>query len=118
MRQFHVKSGKYLSCSLYQRSCDIGLGVPFNIASYSMLTHILAKFCVLEAGEFVYNMGDVHIYDDHVEPLKEQMKRTPHEFPRMVVKNIPTSIDDYSIEDIELTTEYKFHPTIKMVMRA
>ena len=116
--QFHVKAGKYLSCSLYQRSCDIGLGVPFNIASYSMLTHILARHCGLEAHEFVYNMGDVHIYDDHVEPLKEQLTRTPYEFPRMVVKQAKDNINDYSVEDIELTTEYKCHPTIKMTMRA
>lgn len=116
--QFHVKSGKYLSCSLYQRSCDIGLGVPFNIASYSMLTHILAKHCGLEAHEFVYNMGDVHIYDDHVEPLKEQIQRMPYEFPRMIIKQAREDINDYEVEDIELTTEYKCHPTIKMAMRA
>ena len=116
--QFHVKSGKYLSCSLYQRSCDVGLGVPFNIASYSMLTHILAKFCGLEAHEFVYNMGDVHIYDDHIEPLREQIKRTPYEFPKMIIKNVHNYIDNYSVEDIELTTEYKCHPPIKMEMRA
>jgi thymidylate synthase len=116
--QFHVKSGKYLSCSLYQRSCDVGLGVPFNIASYSMLTHILAKFCGLDAHEFVYNMGDVHIYDDHIEPLREQIKRTPYEFPKMVVKSVHNDIDNYSVEDIELTTEYKCHPPIKMEMRA
>jgi thymidylate synthase len=116
--QFHVKAGKYLSCSLYQRSCDIGLGVPFNIASYSMLTHILAKFCGLEAHEFIYNMGDVHIYDDHVEPLMEQIKREPYEFPKMIIKNLHNDIDNYSVDDIELTTEYKCHPPIKMEMRA
>ena len=116
--QFHVKAGKYLSCSLYQRSCDVGLGVPFNIASYCMLTHILAKFCGLEAHEFIYNMGDVHIYDDHVEPLKEQIKRTPHEFPKIHIKHKHNDIDDYSVEDIELTTEYICHPPIKMEMRA
>jgi thymidylate synthase len=116
--QFHVKAGKYLSCSLYQRSCDVGLGVPFNIASYSMLTHILAKFCGLEAHEFVYNMGDVHIYDDHVEPLMEQIKREPYEFPKMIIKNLHNDIDNYSVDDIELTTEYKCHPPIKMEMRA
>jgi len=116
--QFHVKSGKYLSCSLYQRSCDVGLGVPFNIASYSMLTHILAKFCGLEAHEFVYNMGDVHIYDDHVEPLKEQLERTPYEFPKMRVNTLHEHIENYTVDDIELTTEYKCHPSIKMEMRA
>jgi thymidylate synthase len=116
--QFHVKAGKYLSCSLYQRSCDVGLGVPFNIASYSMLTHILAKFCGLEAHEFVYNMGDVHIYDDHIEQLKEQIKREPYEFPKMVVKSLHNDINNYSVDDIELKTEYKCHPPIKMEMRA
>jgi thymidylate synthase len=116
--QFHVKSGKYLSCSLYQRSCDVGLGVPFNIASYSMLTHILAKFCGLEAHEFVYNMGDVHIYDDHVEPLKEQLERTPYEFPKIRVNALHEHIENYTVDDIELTTEYKCHLPIKMEMRA
>ena len=116
--QFHVKSGKYLSCSLYQRSCDVGLGVPFNIASYSMLTHILAKFCGLEAHEFVYNMGDVHIYDDHVEPLKEQLERTPYEFPKMRVNTLHEHIENYTVDDIELTSEYQCHPSIKMEMRA
>ena len=116
--QFHVKSGKYLSCSLYQRSCDVGLGVPFNIASYSMLTHILAKFCGLEAHEFVYNMGDVHIYDDHVEPLKEQLERTPYEFPKMRVNTLHEHIENYTVDDIELITEYQCHPSIKMEMRA
>jgi len=118
MCQFHVKSNRYLSCSLYQRSCDIGLGVPFNIASYSMLTHILAQHCGLEAYEFVYNMGDVHIYDDHIEPLREQIMRTPYEFPKMIVKQTRENINDYSVDDIELVTEYKYHPTIKMTMRA
>lgn len=116
--QFHVKANRYLSCILYQRSCDIGLGVPFNIASYSMLTHILARHCGLEAHEFIYNMGDVHIYDDHIEPLKEQITRVPYTFPKMVVKQIRENINDYEVEDIELTTEYKCHPTIKMAMRA
>jgi thymidylate synthase len=96
----------------------VGLGVPFNIASYSMLTHILAKFCGLEAHEFVYNMGDVHIYDDHVEALKEQLERTPYEFPKMRVNTLHERIENYTVDDIELTTEYKCHPPIKMEMRA
>ena len=83
--QFNVSDGNKLSCSLYQRSGDIGLGVPFNIASYSTLTHLLAKHCDLEAYEFVYFLGNAHIYQDHIDPLKEQLKREPYEFPIMTV---------------------------------
>lgn len=116
--QFNVKDGKYLSCSLYQRSCDIGLGVPFNIASYSMLTHILAKHCGLEAGDFVYNMGDVHIYDDHLEPLRLQLDRTPYAFPKVEIRCVKQDINDYEVEDLVFTEPYKCHETIKMAMRA
>ncbi len=115
--QFNVLNGR-LSCAMYQRSCDIGLGVPFNIASYSMLTHILAKHCDLLPGEFVYNMGNVHIYDDHVEPLKQQLERVPYDFPKVVIKEKRENINDYVLEDVELVTPYKCHPTIKMTMRA
>lgn len=116
--QFNVKDGKYLSCSLYQRSCDIGLGVPFNIASYSMLTHILAKHCGLEAGDFVYNMGDVHIYDDHLEPLRLQLDRIPYAFPKVEIRCVKQDINDYEVEDLVFTEPYKCHETIKMTMRA
>ncbi len=116
--QFNVKDGKYLSCSLYQRSCDIGLGVPFNIASYSMLTHILAKHCGLEAGDFVYNMGDVHIYDDHLEPLRQQLDRTPYAFPKVEIRCVKQDINDYEVEDLVFIEPYKCHETIKMAMRA
>jgi thymidylate synthase len=115
--QFNVLDGR-LSCTMYQRSCDIGLGVPFNIASYSMLTHILAKHCDLLPGEFIYNMGNVHIYDDHVEPLKQQLERVPYEFPKVSIINKHDNINDYVLEDVMLTTTYQYHPAIKMAMRA
>ena len=86
LAQFHVSDDKYLSCSLYQRSGDVGLGVPFNIASYSFLTHIIAKHTGLEAKEFVYFLGNAHIYEEHIDSLKEQITRTPFEFPKMTIK--------------------------------
>ena len=113
--QFHVTNKDELSCSLYQRSGDVGLGVPFNIASYSFLTHILAKHCNLKPKEFIHFIGNAHIYDDHVEPLKEQIDRVPYEFPDIIV-NKRDSIDDYSFNDIKVN-DYKCHPGIKMNMR-
>ena len=115
LAQFNV-IGEELSCSLYQRSGDVGLGVPFNIASYSLLTHILAKHCGLVAKEFVYYLGNTHIYDDHIEELKSQIERKPFKFPKINIKNIYNSIDEYSIDDIELLN-YESHKTIKMEMR-
>ena len=118
MAQFHVSENKYLSCSLYQRSGDVGLGVPFNIASYSFLTHIIAKHTGLEAKEFVYFLGNAHIYEEHDEALKEQILRQPYEFPKLQIKNKKENIDDYSLDDIEWKTEYKYHSAIKMEMKA
>jgi thymidylate synthase len=118
MVQFNVRDGKYLSCALYQRSADIGLGVPFNIASYSFLTHILAKHCGLEADEFVYFLGNVHIYEDHMEALKEQLSREPYSFPKIRVTDACENIEDYSIESIEWIEPYKHHATVKMKMVA
>lgn len=115
LAQFNV-IGNELSCSLYQRSGDVGLGVPFNIASYSLLTHILAKHCGLEAKEFVYYLGNSHIYDDHIEELKEQIVRKPYELPKINIKNIYDNIEDYSIKDIDLEN-YISHNSIKMEMR-
>ena len=114
--QFNVREGKYLSCALYQRSGDVGLGVPFNIASYSFLTHILAKHCDLEADKFVYFLGNAHIYDNHIEMLQEQVKRSPSYFPTFEVKNKYENIDDYKIEDFELVN-YNPQESIKMEMR-
>jgi thymidylate synthase len=120
LAQFNVLDGKYLSCSMYQRSGDVGLGVPFNIASYSMLTHLLAKHCDLEAREFVYYLGNCHIYDDHLDALKEQIERVPYAFPKLIIdsKNDKKgkNIEDYTEEDFNLQ-EYKFHNVIKMEMR-
>lgn len=115
LAQFNVIGNK-LSCSLYQRSGDVGLGVPFNIASYSFLTHILAKHCDLEPYEFVYYLGNCHIYDDHIEKLEEQMTREPYEFPTIKVLNKYDDINDYSLDDVEIN-DYKFHEPIKMEMR-
>ena len=85
--QFNVHSGNKLSCALYQRSGDVGLGVPFNIASYSFLTHLLAKHCGLEPVEFIYFLGNAHIYDDHAQPLKEQLSNIPFEFPTIQINS-------------------------------
>jgi len=111
--QFNVSDGNKLSCSLYQRSGDVGLGVPFNIASYSFFTHILAKHCGLIAYEFVYNLGNAHIYEDHIEPLNAQIEREPYEFPKIIVKNLRENINDYNLEDIEIK-DYQFHEQIIM----
>lgn len=116
LAQFNVRNGKYLSCALYQRSGDVGLGVPFNIASYSFLTHILAKHCGLEAEDFVYVLGSAHIYEEHIEQLKEQVQRTSYPFPKINILNKHDNITDYALEDIEWLEEYKCHKTIKMKM--
>lgn len=117
LSQFHVSCGNKLSCSLYQRSGDVGLGVPFNIASYSFLTHLIAHHCGLEAHEFVYHLGNAHIYDDHLEPLREQMDKKPFDFPTLTIKdNSQKSISDYKVDDF-VVSEYKSHEPIKMVMR-
>lgn len=115
--QFHVREGKYLSCALFQRSGDVGLGIPFNIASYSLFTHIIAAHCGLEAEEFVHFIGNSHIYKQHIEPLKEQVTRTPKEFPKISI-NKKENINDYAIDDITWTKKYEFYETIKMEMIA
>jgi len=115
LAQFNV-IGNELSCSLYQRSGDVGLGVPFNIASYSLLTHILAKHCDLIPKEFVYYLGNCHIYDDHIEELKTQVERKPLDFPKITIKNKYENIEEYSLKDIDLEN-YNSHTSIKMEMR-
>lgn len=115
--QFNVHDGNKLSCSLYQRSCDVGLGVSFNIASYSFLTHLLAVHCGLVAHEFVYFMGNCHIYEDHVEPLKEVLNRKPFPFPTLLIKETRENISDYLVDDFVID-EYKSHDVIKMKMVA
>ena len=116
LMQFNVRKGRYLSCSLYQRSGDVGLGVPFNIASYSFLTHLLAHHCGLEPDEFIYYLGNTHIYDDHYDSLQLQTERQPYPFPRLKIAGKYDNIADYTISDFELEN-YKYHESIKMLMR-
>lgn len=116
LMQFHVKNNTHLSCSLYQRSGDVGLGVPFNIASYSMLTHLIAKHCGLFADEFIYFLGNAHIYEEHIEPLQLQLTRNPRPFPKIKILRQHTRIEDYDLvnNDIEWIEPYIFHNPIKM----
>ncbi|KAH9641870.1 hypothetical protein HF086_011620 [Spodoptera exigua] len=114
LAQFHVSNGK-LSCLLYQRSADMGLGVPFNIASYSFLTHMIAHITGLEAAEFIHTTGDTHVYLNHIEPLKVQLQRIPTAFPTLEFARKITSIDDFKYEDF-IIKGYKPHPKIDMEM--
>ena len=109
--QFYVANGK-LSCLLYQRSCDFFLGVPFNIASYSLLTMMMAKECDLELGDFVWTGGDTHLYSNHFEQANLQLSRTPRNLPTMLIKRKASSIFDYKYEDFELV-DYDPYPVIK-----
>jgi thymidylate synthase len=108
--QFYVANGK-LSCQLYQRSADIFLGVPFNIASYAMLTHMMAHVTGLKAGEFIHTLGDAHIYLNHLEQIDEQLSRTPYALPRLVMKREVKAIDEFRYEDFEIVN-YQTHPHI------
>lgn len=109
--QFYVANGK-LSCQLYQRSCDIFLGVPFNIASYSLLTHMIAQQCDLDVGDFVWTGGDCHIYKNHFEQVELQLSRTPRAYPKLVIGRKPASIFDYKFEDFVIES-YDPWPHIK-----
>ncbi|KAJ2736064.1 Thymidylate synthase [Coemansia sp. Cherry 401B] len=104
-----------LSCQMYQRSCDMGLGVPFNIASYALLTRLIAQVTGLKPGHFVHCMGDTHIYSNHVDALKVQLMREPRPFPKLVIKRTPANIEDFTIEDLELVG-YSPHGKIQMEM--
>ena len=117
MFQFHVTNENKLSCSLYQRSGDVGLGIPFNIASYSFLTHIIANHCNLEAKEFIHFIGNAHIYENHLKKLKKQVKLKPYDFPKINIKTKHKNINNYSLGDIELL-DYKYHPKINLDMIA
>ncbi len=109
--QFYVSDGK-LSCQLYQRSADLFLGVPFNIASYALLTQMLAQVCGLQAGEFVHTFGDVHIYNNHIEQCKLQISREPRQLPTLELNPNITNIFDFTIDDIKILN-YDPHPAIK-----
>ncbi|XP_004606063.1 thymidylate synthase [Sorex araneus] len=112
--QFYVVNGE-LSCQLYQRSGDMGLGVPFNIASYSLLTYMIAHVTGLKPGDFVHTLGDAHIYLNHIEPLKVQLQREPRPFPKLKILRKVDKIDDFKAEDFQIEG-YNPHPSIKMEM--
>lgn len=104
--QFYVNEGK-LSCMLYQRSADLFLGVPFNIASYALLTMMVAKVCHLEVGEFVHTLGDAHLYSNHLDQINRQLARTPRQLPKLIIKRETENIEDFLYEDFELI---EYHP--------
>ena len=109
--QFYVADGK-LSCQLYQRSADTFLGVPFNIASYALLTYMMAQQCDLEVGDFVWSGGDVHIYSNHMDQVQEQLSRETYPLPQLKILRKPESLFDYQFEDFEIV-DYQCHPHIK-----
>ena len=109
--QFYVAEGK-LSCQMYQRSADLFLGVPFNIASYALLTHMVAQQADLKVGDFVWTGGDCHLYSNHMQQVDEQLKRDPLPLPRLVIKRKPASLFDYTFDDFEIAG-YQSHPAIK-----
>jgi thymidylate synthase len=109
--QFYV-ADRRLSCQLYQRSADIFLGVPFNIASYALLTHLVAQQCDLDVGEFIWTGGDCHLYDNHIEQVATQLAREPFPLPRLAILRRPPTIFDYRFEDFAIV-DYQCHPAIK-----
>lgn len=114
MSQYYVSEGQ-LSCHMYQRSVDVFLGLPFNIASYALLTHLIAHVCGLDVGELVISTGDTHIYTNHIDQVKEQLERTEYPLPTLWLNLDITDIDDFTVSDIELHN-YQSHPTIKAPM--
>lgn len=115
MAQFYISNDNKLSCQMYQRSGDYGLGIPFNIASYALLTHLIAFHLELNAGELIHIVGDSHVYLNHVDAVKEQMKRDPFPFPTLLIKEKRKFLWEYKFEDFILN-DYKFHPSINMQM--
>ena len=115
MSQFYVNKNKELSCHMYQRSVDVFLGLPFNIASYALLTHLIAHHCDLRVGELIISTGDTHIYKDHVEQVKEQLQRDPHPLPTLMLNAQKNNIFEISMEDIHLEN-YQSHGPIKATM--
>ena len=115
MSQFYVNKNKELSCHMYQRSVDGFLGLPFNIASYALLTHLIAQVCDLKVGELIISTGDTHIYQDHIEQVKEQLQREPFPLPQLKLNTNIKDINDFKMEDIELVN-YQSHGPIKATM--
>jgi thymidylate synthase len=115
MSQFYVNKNKELSCHMYQRSVDVFLGLPFNIASYALLTHLLAHHCGLKVGELVISTGDTHIYKNHIEQVKEQLQREPFELPTLMLNSLKTNIFEMTMQDIALRG-YESHGPIKASM--
>jgi len=115
--QFNVHDGNKLSCMMTQRSCDVFLGQPINIASYSFLTHLIAKHCGLQAYEFVYFMGNIHLYENAIDAAKLQITRQPFEFPTLSIKQVRENINDYQVDDFEIHN-YQSHESIKVAMVA
>ena len=115
LSQFYVSANGELSCHMYQRSVDAFLGLPFNIASYALFTHLIAQVCNLKVGELIISTGDTHIYQNHVEQVKEQLSRTPFPAPKLIIDPRITNIDKFTMEDIILD-EYSHHPSIKAEM--
>jgi thymidylate synthase len=111
MAQFHVNNNKELSCHMYQRSADLFLGVPFNIASYALLTHMIAQVCELQVGNLIISFGDCHIYLNHIDQVKEQLKRTPLKLPKLDLNPNIKEISKFTMEDINLI-DYESHPSI------
>jgi thymidylate synthase len=114
MAQFYVNNGQ-LSCQMYQRSADMFLGVPFNIASYALFTHMIAQVCNLDAGELIITFGDAHIYNNHINQVKEQLSRKPLELPVLRLNPEITSVTDFGMEDIDLVG-YQSHGAISASM--
>jgi thymidylate synthase len=115
--QFNVHDGNKLSCMMVQRSCDFFLGIPFNIASYSLLTHLIAKHCGLEAYEFVHFMGNCHLYDNAIDAATLQIQREPYSFPTVSIKEVRENINEYEVDDFEIIG-YQSHDAIKVEMVA
>lgn len=114
LAQFYISNGK-LSCHMYQRSCDVYLGIPFNIASYALLTHMIARVCELEAGELIISTGDTHVYLNHIEQVKEQLSREPYPLPTLWLNPNIKDINDFRMENIDLEG-YKSHPALPAPM--
>ena len=115
--QFNVHDGNKLSCMMVQRSCDFFIGIPFNVASYSLLTHLIAKHCGLEAYEFVHFMGNCHLYENAIDAAQLQITRKPFEFPTVSIKQVRDNINDYQVDDFEIIG-YQSHEAIKVAMVA